>query len=256
MSTKQPQYGRGFDDAMADYENSFLDSESLEELQALESYQGNEQDCNFTNDEGARRARAQTTEEWLREYDTGEIVIPAAWSETADPNVTSTELSEPRPEQLPKRYYDSTETTAHLNRNSIANFTVDQIGLSEHYTYVGHRTAAKYGPKTWNSVVLVFRCNQTGREIDCFYRADLTIRRGPKKGTIRKTGKGGAFNTAENSDFRKFWMHVVGRPPLRWAAVHKEIRTAFKGKRFIADVTQERNQQGATYWKGRNIRLL
>ncbi len=50
-------------------------------------------------------------------------------------------------------------------------------------------------------------------------------------------------------------MNTVGKPPRRWAAVHKEMQTCFSGLRFTGDVEPMKDGNGETYFKIENLEV-
>ena len=97
------------------------------------------------------------------------------------------------------------------------------------------------------SVVLSF--NWGDEEVVAFFNCDVYRQRGPLKGSKYKTGRGGQFLPPERGKFRKFWQACIGKPPRRWAAVHKELKPRLKELRFQAEMVEASKSDGEAYYK-------
>lgn len=81
-------------------------------------------------------------------------------------------------------------------------------------------------------LVLSFVNIQIPQEIVCFFNVDVRRQRGSNKGKSYRTGENGQFLAPKRGKFREFWMKVVGKPPCRWASVHKQLKTKLKNRLF------------------------
>jgi hypothetical protein len=171
----------------------------------------------FSGMESQERARLQTTDEWLEEYETGVPVIPAALS--------------PMPA-------------------SQSILTKKEILILGPLVFDSHRTTKE------GSVVLSFIDPETSEEYVAFFNVDIRIQRGDDKGKSYRSGQGGQFLPKKRSKFRKFWHKVVGKEPRRWASVYKEFKKGFRGKLFTGEAERCLDKNREPYSKLINPRKL
>lgn len=167
--------------------------------------------------ESQERARRQTVDEWLAE-------------------------------RFPDSPIDHIDEPTSLVSQPISFLTKTEILRA--LVYHSHRTTKD------GCVVLSFVDPDTSEEFVAFFGVDIRIQRGPDQGKSYRAGLGGQFLPMDRSNFRKFWLEVVGYPPRRWAASHKELKARFRGKLFTGDVKVCLDRHGKPYNKLVNPRKL
>ena len=109
-----------------------------------------------------------------------------------------------------------------------------------------HRTTRQ------GSVILSFRLGRD--EVVAFFNCNVERQRGKRRGEKYRIGMSGQFLPPKRGKFRSFWMGSVGRPPRRWAACHKEIRSRLKNLSFEGRIIEARKSDGTLYWKVTDLR--
>jgi len=122
-----------------------------------------------------------------------------------------------------------------------SNLTTNQI-----FKFMGFRTTRK------NAVAMDFISLDGTTKTTCFFPVKLENIRGTKY----RTGAKGQFIPAKGSDFRVFWMNVVGVEPPRWCRVHKSMQSKLRDKLFIGNLSKETDGKGQPYFKLTNLALL
>ena len=102
---------------------------------------------------------------------------------------------------------------------------------------------------------LVITCTSVNSGImgDAFFNVDITKQRGSGK---HRTGKNGQFYPAPDSNFRRFWMDAVKKPPIRWSTVHKEMRSKLKGLVFEGETRDCYRSSGEPYIQLINLKYF
>ena len=111
-----------------------------------------------------------------------------------------------------------------------------------YFRYLDHRTTRT------GSVVLSFESLDGTAQAVRFFNVSL-------EGKAKKypAGKRGQFNPPEHGEFRRFWMHAVGKPPPRWARVHKSMRSHLSSLLFAGSLEQAEDGKGRHYFKLKGI---
>ena len=99
------------------------------------------------------------------------------------------------------------------------------------------------------SVVLSFNSSSLEDEVVAFFNCDIRRQRGPKKGQTYPSGIGGQFLPPKRGKFRAFWLQAMGKPPKRWAAVHKELKPKLKDLKFEGMVEFGYTEEGRRFKK-------
>ena len=99
------------------------------------------------------------------------------------------------------------------------------------------------------SVILSFLDQKDSREIVAFFNICLIRKRGKYKGQKYRTGVGGQFLPLPRSKFRRFWELSVGKPPRRWATVHKQLRPALRDMLFTGKIYTAYRSDGTPFLK-------
>ena len=133
--------------------------------------------------------------------------------------------------------------------------TVVDIPSTPILVYDSHRTSKNPSYKT-GTLTLVFINVETGQEVVAFFNVDVTHQKKPNRGKNKTLGRGCEFLPAKGSNFRKFWLIVTGIELSRWAAVHKKLKSKFKGLKFTGDLTVGYDKDGKPFNKVTNVRLI
>ncbi len=102
-------------------------------------------------------------------------------------------------------------------------------------------------------LVMAFIDTMTGEEAVAFFNVDIQKQRGEGE---HKIGESGQFYPKKRSDFRKFWMKVVGKKPRSWARVHKEINTRFKNRLFTGHIAHKERSNREPYLQLLDVTVL
>jgi len=69
-------------------------------------------------------------------------------------------------------------------------------------------------------------------------------------------GRDGQFLPPERGNFRVFFLEANGKPPRRWAAVHKELKARFTDLTFTGETIVGYTKDGKPFNKVKNIRVI
>ena len=181
------------------------------------------------------RALAQTEDEWLREYETGKPVSPAAWCrDTASDEKAPDCLVNNEPELIDDRPADA-----------IVHLSKDNRPCLRYETY---RTT------TMGRLAIVFVWSDNDDEVIAWFNVETRKQRGEMKSSATKTGVKGYFYPVPRSKFRKFWLRVFGRQPYRWGAAYR-IMSHLDGIEFTGDIVRKSDANGDSYFQVNDLRL-
>lgn len=105
-------------------------------------------------------------------------------------------------------------------------------------------------------LVLAFIDIATGDEVNCFFNVDVRGQRGLSKGRLFRPGMNGRFYPPERGKFRKWWMQVVGKEPLRWGAAYRRLHAQMTKYIFTAESIEiAYRAEGGTYKKAHTVKI-
>ncbi len=93
-------------------------------------------------------------------------------------------------------------------------------------------------------LVISFIDTKNREEAVTFFNVDIKKQRGEGE---YETGENGQFFPKKKSNFRKFWMRIVGVEPRSWARVHKEIKSRFKNRLFTGLIDHKERSNREPY---------
>ena len=149
-------------------------------------------------------------------------------------------------EEWIKEYTNGNPVIPANNSESNKRASIPQLRFDHHRT-TNYKTGC---------VALSFTNLVTNQECVAFFNCDLTRQRGPKKGENYRVGRGGQFLPPKRGKFRAFFLEANGKPPRRWAAVHKELKARFKDLTFTGEMIVGYTKDGKPFNKVKNIRVI
>lgn len=177
------------------------------------------------------RVRQQTHKEWWADYDNATAIKPT----------TRRELN---------KHTESQKVTGGLPKQEVtktARGCRESEAKKEKFIFDCFRTTRL------GRLVISFTSLNSGIIADTFFNVDIKKQRG--KGEYR-TGQGGQFYPKPRSKFRKFWLSIVQKPPLRWSTVHKELRPRLKDYVFTGELKHTERTSGELYTQLIDVRLF
>jgi len=175
------------------------------------------------------RAQLQTVQEWLLEYETGEVVEPRAAQKMPahgdiKPGSTSTGL-----------YDFNIRSAKALGR------------VRPELKFDSHKTTSQ------GRLLLMFIEINSRREVVAWFNVSTQNQRKIAHKSKKKTGLKGYFYPAPRSKFRKFWEHVFGDHGYRWGGVYRST-SRLKKYTFTGDIVEALDGKGNPYYQVNSLR--